>query len=129
MLVHGNSPIFPNQLGLNSRGRHRWWGEEGTTRGCSPSIRWHLKLDGRAELERGRVQALHSVGVTAGSGGAGGSVTACHVCGVSCCFYDRSSFSSAFFCLSPFLVLPVPGQWIHRIHVRGRWWVWAGVGT
>ena len=37
----------------------------------SPSIRWHLKLDGRAELERieGRVQALYSVRVTAGRRG------------------------------------------------------------
>ena len=49
----------------------------GGTQGLiSPSTRWHLKLDGRAELERleGRVQALYSVRVTAGRGGGGGGM-------------------------------------------------------
>lgn len=76
MLAHGNSfPISPNQLGLNSRVRLRL-GEKGRgmQRLISPSTRWHLKLDGRAELEKleGRVQTLYSVRVTAGRGGGGG---------------------------------------------------------
>lgn len=44
---------------------------KGTQGLISPSARWHLKLEGRAELERleGGVQALYSVRVTAGRGG------------------------------------------------------------
>lgn len=78
LLAHGNSfPIFPSQLGLNSRGRLRLGDEgEGAQGLIFPSTRWHLKLDGRAELERleGRVQALYSVRVTAGRGGGGGGM-------------------------------------------------------
>lgn len=76
MVAHGNSfPILPSQLGLNSRVRLRLGDEgEGAQGLIFPSTRWHLKLDGRAELERleGRVQALYSVRVTAGRGGGGG---------------------------------------------------------
>lgn len=76
MLACGNSfPIFPNQLELNRRLRLRLGERDRGTKGLiSPSARWHLKLDGRAELERleGRVQTLYSVRVTAGRGGGGG---------------------------------------------------------
>lgn len=94
----------------------------------SPSTRWHLKLDGRAELERleGRVQALYSVRVTAGRGG--GGMLAMLVVFVHL-------FMSFLHFLLHLLVHHhswshhARGQWSHWRHARGRWWVWRGVGT
>ena len=102
----------------------------GGTQGLiSPSTRWHLKLDGRAELERleGRVQALYSVRVTAGRAGGGGGMLAMFVV-----------FLLLFMSFFHFLLHLVNhhswsyharSQCIHRTYARGRWWVWRGVGT
>ena len=107
----------------------------GGTQGLiSPSTRWHLKLDGRAELERleGRVQALYSVRVTAGrgrgGGGGGGGMLPMFV-------VFLLLFMSFFHFLLHLLVnhhswsYHARSQWIHRTHARGRWWVLRGVGT
>lgn len=128
MLARGNSfPISPNQLGLRLRLGERGRGTKGL---ISPSARWHLKLDGRAELERleGRVQTLHSVRVTAGGGGGGGGMLAMLMV-----------FMHLFMSLLHFLphLLVHDHSWshharsqrIHSRHSRGRWWVWRGVGT
>lgn len=69
MTIFSHFPCAEQQSEAQIRG-----GQGRRTQGLiSPSARWHLKLDGRVELERleGRVQALYSVRVTAGRGGGG----------------------------------------------------------
>lgn len=100
----------------------------GTQGLISPSARWHLKLEGRAELERleGGVQGLYSVRVTAGRGG--GGMLAMLVMFVHL-------FMSFFHFLPHLLVhhhswsYHARSQRIHRRHAWGRWWVWWWVGT
>lgn len=124
-------PIFPSQLGLNSRERLRVGGEgEGAQGLIFPCTRCHLKLDGRAELERleGRVQTLYSVRVTAGRGGGGGGMLAMLV------VFVRLFMSFLHFL--PHLLVHhhsrsphARWQGIHKRRARNRWWVRRWVGT
>ena len=125
MTIFSHFPCAEQQSEAQIRG-----GQGRRTQGLiSPSARWHLKLDGRVELERleGRVQALYSVRVTAGRGG-GGRMLAMLV-------MFMHLFMSFLHFLPHLLVhhhswcYHARSQGIHRRHARGRWWVWRRVGT